>query len=62
LNKILISVPQSPFLAVQASFWPLIVSLLLFSVMSNMVLYLNLKLSLGFVVAPTFLLVLCAFL
>ena len=56
------AIPHSPFLAVQASLWPLTLSLLLFSVMSNMVLYLNLKLTLFSVLAPVLLLSLCSFL
>ena len=39
----------SPFLAIQSSFWPLTISLVLFSLMSNIVLYLNLKLPLNIV-------------
>lgn len=35
----------SPFLPVQSSFWPLLSSLILFSVMTNMVLWVNMKLS-----------------
>lgn len=41
-------------MAVQTSFWPLLLSLLLFSAMANMVLYINLKVSLLSVVSPTF--------
>lgn len=33
----------SPFLAVQTSFWPFLVSLILFSILGNTVLYLNMK-------------------
>ena len=35
----------SPFLAVQTSFWPLLSSLILFSLMTNLMLYINLKIS-----------------
>lgn len=35
----------SPFLPVQSSFWPLLSSLVLFSVITNMVLWVNIKLS-----------------
>ena len=52
----------SPFLAVQTSFWPLLVSLVLFSVIGNTVLWINLKLSLFSVLFPLFLLVIMAFL
>lgn len=38
----------SPFLAVQSSFWPLLVSISLFSVMSRFVLFINIKLSFFF--------------
>ena len=55
-------VPTSPFLAVQTSLWPLCISSLLFSVMANSVLYLNLKLSLSYVFLPLFFLTLCSFL
>lgn len=55
-------VPTSPFLVVQTSFWPVCISLLLFSVMSNSVLYLNLKLSLSYVLIPLIFLTLCSFL
>ena len=55
-------VPTSPFLAVQTSLWPLCISSLLFSVMANSVLYLNLKLSLSYVLLPLFFLTLCSFL
>jgi cytochrome c oxidase subunit 3 len=53
--------PTSPFLAVQTSFWPLCISFLLFSLISNAVLYLNLKLSLHYVLVPLFFLTLCSF-
>ena len=51
-----------PFLAVQTSFWPILVSFILFSVIGNTVLWLNLKLSLMRVVFPIIILVLIAFL
>lgn len=35
----------SPFLAVQTSFWPLLSSLILFSLITNLMLYINLKIS-----------------
>lgn len=47
---------MSPFLAVQSSFWPFLISLVLFSLVANFVLYLNLKLSLFIVLLPLFLL------
>jgi cytochrome c oxidase subunit 3 len=53
--------PTSPFLAVQTSFWPLCVSLLLFSCIRNFVLYINLKLSLIYVFVPVIFLSLCSF-
>lgn len=51
-----------PFLAVQSSFWPLLVSFSLFSCMSNTVLYINLKLSFSSVLVSVFFLVLVTFL
>lgn len=52
----------SPFLAVQTSFWPVLVSLLLFSTMVNSVLWFNLKISLSLVLLSTFLLFITTFL
>lgn len=52
----------SPFLAVQTSFWPILVSFILFSVIGNTVLWINLKLSLVSVLFPLLVLVLIAFL
>lgn len=51
----------SPFLAVQTSFWPILVSFILFSVIGNTVLWINLKLSLLSVLFPLLVLVLIAF-
>lgn len=53
--------PTSPFLAVQTSLWPVCVSLLLFSCIRNALLYLNLKLSLFFLLVPIFFLTLSSF-
>jgi len=55
-------IPCSPFLAVQTSFWPLCISFLLFSVMANRLLYLNLKLAFFSVYISLFFLLLCSFL
>jgi len=52
----------SPFLAVQASFWPILVSLILFSLMGNFVLYINFKLSLSAVIFSVLLTILVSFL
>jgi len=51
----------SPFLAVQTSFWPLLVSLVLFSVMGNTVLWINLKVTLLSVLFPLIITVLISF-
>ena len=51
-----------PFLAVQTSFWPLLVSFILFSAMGNTVLWINIKVSLLSVLFPIFIVVLTAFL
>lgn len=51
-----------PFLAIQTSFWPFLVSLILFSTISNLVLYINLKVSLLIVLLPTLLTVFISFL
>ena len=51
-----------PFLAVQTSFWPILVSFILFSVIGNTVLWLNLKVSLLSVLFPLLVLVVIAFL
>jgi len=56
-----LAIPTSPFLAVQTSFWPLCVSLLLFSCIRNFVLYINLKLSLTYVLLPILFLTFCSF-
>lgn len=53
---------KRPFLAVQTSFWPLLVSLILFSMLGNSVLYFNIKLSISLVLLSVFLLVLISFL
>lgn len=54
-------IPSSPFLAVQTSIWPLCISLLLFSCMSNTVMYINLKISLASVLLPVLFLVVTSF-
>ena len=51
----------SPFLAIQTSFWPLLVSIILFAVMGNTVLWINLKITLISVVFPLVFLVALAF-
>jgi len=51
-----------PFLAVQTSFWPILVSLILFSLLGNIVLYINMKFSFIIVLVPTFLTILVSFL
>ena len=51
-----------PFLPVQTSFWPFLVSFALFSSMSNFVLWINFKLSFVFVLLSIFFLVLTSFL
>lgn len=51
----------SPFLAIQTSFWPLLVSIILFAVMGNTVLWINLKTTLTSVVFPLVFLVALAF-
>ena len=51
-----------PFLAVQTSFWPILVALILFSVMGNIVLWVNLKLRVYFIIFPVLILVIVAFL
>jgi len=50
-----------PFLAVQASFWPFLVSLGLFSTIANVVLWVNLKVSLSYVLFPMLTVVLITF-
>ncbi len=52
----------SPFLAVQTSFWPFLVSFALFSCIANTVLWINLKLSVSTLLVSTFFLVLTTFL
>jgi cytochrome c oxidase subunit 3 len=51
-----------PFLAVQTSFWPLLVSLSLFSAISNVVLWINLKVTLSYVLFPVLIVVVTTFL
>jgi len=51
-----------PFLAVQSSFWPVLVSLSLFTCMANTVLYINLKLAFSSVLVSVFFLALVTFL
>lgn len=53
---------SSPFLAVQTSFWPLLVSFSLFSLLGNVVLYVNLKVGGLMVVFPVVLVVVISFL
>lgn len=50
-----------PFLAVQTSFWPFLVSFILFSCIGNAVLWINLKVSLLSVLFPVLVLVLATF-
>ena len=50
-----------PFLAVQSSFWPLLVSIILFSILINTVLWFHFKLSLFIVLFPAFILVVISF-
>lgn len=52
----------SPFLAVQSSLWPLLVSFILFSTMSQAVLWINLKSSVRSLILSVFVLVLVVFL
>lgn len=52
----------SPFLPVQSSFWPLLVSFSLFSCMANAVLYINIKLSFFVLLVSLVFLVLVSFL
>jgi len=61
-RKFIVLVPTSPFLPVQTSFWPLLLSLVLFSLLSNILLYLNFKLSLYIVLFSFLFLVLVSFL
>ena len=53
---------NSPFLAVQSSFWPFLISFILFSLLSNFVLYINMKLSIYRVLFPILILVSIIFL
>ena len=52
----------SPFLAVQTSFWPFLIAFSLFSVMSNIVLWFRMKLSIIFVIYSAVFLILTSFL
>jgi len=45
----------SPFLAIQGSFWPIFSSLILFSLLCNMVLWINIKIRFFLVIVPVFL-------
>jgi len=54
-------IPTTPFLAVQTSLWPLCISLLLFSLIRNTLLYISLKLSFFFVLVPLAFLALTSF-
>ena len=51
-----------PFLAVQTSFWPLLVALVLFSLLGNTVLFINLKISTMMLIVPLFFTILVSFL
>jgi len=51
----------SPFIAVQTSFWPLLVSFILFSTIGNTVLWINLKVSLLSVLFPLLITILLSF-
>lgn len=51
-----------PFLPVQTSFWPLLTSLILFSLLGNTVLYINIKFSLIMVLFPVILTIIVSFL
>jgi hypothetical protein len=51
----------TPFLAVQTSLWPLAVSFIIFSTLSNVVLYIQVKISLALLLSSAFFLVLTAF-
>lgn len=53
---------SSPFLAVQRSFWPFLISLVLFSLLSNVILYINIKLTFFRVLFPLVILVTIIFL
>lgn len=53
---------KSPFMAVQTSFWPALVSFALFSLISNFMLYINMKLSLAYALFPLFLVFFISFL
>lgn len=52
----------SPFLAVQTSFWPFLLALILFSTLSNAVLWFHLKVSVYILLFPAFILVVIRFL
>jgi hypothetical protein len=56
------NIPSSPFLAVQTSFWPFLISLRLFSLMANALLYFQFKVSLSIVLASLLFVVLVSFL
>lgn len=51
-----------PFLAVQTSFWPFLISLALFSIITNLVFWINLKVRIYFLLFSVFLVTLIAFL
>jgi len=53
---------MSPFLAVQTSFWPVFVSLVLFSLLGNTVLYINIKFAFSMVLIPILLTIMVAYL
>jgi len=51
----------SPFLAVQTSFWPFLLSLLLFSLTSNIVIWFRFKISIYYVISSLFFVVFLSF-
>jgi len=53
---------MSPFLAVQTSFWPVFISLVLFSLLGNTVLYINIKFAFSMVLIPILLTIMVAYL
>lgn len=57
-----LSVFLSPFLAVQSSFWPILVSMVLFSLLGNVVLFINSNLSITLPLVSLTLTVLVSFL
>lgn len=53
---------MSPFLSIQTSYWPLLCSLILFSLLGNVVLWVNLKITLSYLLCSVLLLVFLIFL